>query len=81
MSDGLVHTLGADTDDTLEMPEWWRIVEVVPPRGARLIFIEQGAAEDFANYLVDDAAGQVLVEHWRDGELNTARLIVRFDPN
>jgi hypothetical protein len=46
-----------------------------------MLFVEEEAATDFARHLVDESGEQVLLEHWRNGDLIGLRLVVHVLPN
>lgn len=77
LSDARVGETGVDHERGHALPEWWRVVEIAPLRRARLIFIEEEAAETFARYLVAERDEPVLLEHWRDGECIDVRIVAR----
>lgn len=77
LSDPGVRVPGVGDGADLGALEWWRIVEIEPPRRARLIFIEQAAAEDYAAHLAAERGQVILLEHWREQVLVDVRLVVR----
>ena len=68
-------------EDAAGLLEWWRVADFERATNRRMLFVEEEAATDFARHLVDESGEQVLLEHWRNGDLIGLRLVVHVLPN
>ncbi len=55
------------THDPTPPGEWWRTIELATEVVGSLYFIDPRTAEIVGLFLLDEGAGAVAIEHWRDG--------------